>query len=326
MTFVTGIGSYVPVYRIERNDVDPSHRRGGETAVPGPDETHVTMATEAAREALDDAEITGTEVDAVLAASVSDPFAAHGIAAQVAYHFGAEGDVRTGDFSSTSRASSDAFSVGLDVIAAGADTVLIIGVDILPAHLTDDEFVFAGAGAGALVLQSGDTDAVASVSAFGRETTGFVERHRKHGEAATVGDDRFERRHGIRPAAAAAIDRARPPDGSTPDRGVITTTDRRAAQHVIGDHANKLTATFDNIGYVGTASLFLDIALALERSEPEETVLAVGYGPGGADAIILDVLQKSTPSVEQSVARTEYVTYKEHMANRTQVTAGGVTR
>jgi len=95
MTVIDGHGGYVPLYRIEREDVAAQYGSGdsGETAVPNADENHVTMAAEAAGTALSRSEVDGSDLGAVFAASVSDPYAEHGIAAHIAYRHGATGGV-----------------------------------------------------------------------------------------------------------------------------------------------------------------------------------------------------------------------------------------
>jgi len=163
----------------------------GEAAVPAGDENHVTMASEAATTAVARSGASGSDLDAVFAASTTDPFAEHGIAAHVAYRHGAGGDVRTGDFRGSVRAATDAFVGARDFVRANGGDALVVSDDIVPASADGDEAT-AGAGAGAVVLREDAQRPAATVKEVGQSTTGFVERHRLHGESAFPGDPAFE--------------------------------------------------------------------------------------------------------------------------------------
>jgi len=316
MTDVAGCGAYIPRNRIVRSEVDAFHAQDGETAVPNKDESHVTMACEAAGAALSMAGVDGGSLDAVFAASTTDPFAVHGIAPHVAFHHGATGDVRTGDFRGSRRASTDALVAGRELLQADKAAVLVVGVDIVPTRYDDDESVYAGAGAGAFVLRSGDSAPAASILNVAQETTGFVERHRRHGDTAHVGDDRFERRHGMGPAVEAVADGATAALGARPDRGVVAAADERAASTALDDHVERYETVFDSVGDAGAAAFFLDTVAAIENSAPEETVLSVAYGAGGADAVAVRVRRDVEATLSGQLERKAYVDYTEHLSVR----------
>jgi 3-hydroxy-3-methylglutaryl CoA synthase len=321
MVAVTGHGGYVPLYRVDRAAVADQHgtRASGESAVPARDENHVTMAAEAAETALDRAGIDGGVLDAVFSASVTDPFAEHGIAAHVAYRLGAEGDVRTGDFGGSLRAATDAFVAAHHFVEATGGRTLLVAVDVMPASAADDGTPDAGAGAAALVLGPDSDDAVATVEGFGQATTGFVERHRDHGETAVTGDSRFERRHGVSPAAAAAVERA----GGDPDRAVAGAPDGRMASAALGTVDAEHVSTFGDVGHAGTASPVLDLVHAFETGAAGESVLLVCYGSGGADAVAFStgpgVGRNAGPTVGELLDAKEYVPYAKHLAYRERV-------
>jgi 3-hydroxy-3-methylglutaryl CoA synthase len=321
MVAVTGHGGYVPLYRVDRTDVADQHggRASGESAVPARDENLVSLAAVAAETALSRAGVDGDALDAVFAASVTDPFAEHGIAAHVAYRLEAEGDVRTGDFGGTLRASTDAFAAAHHFVEATGGTALLVAVDVMPASADDDGTPDAGAGAAALVLEPGSENAVATVEGLGQETTGFVERHREHGEVAVTGDERFERRHGVAPAASAAIERS----GADPDRAVAGAPDGRMANTALGTVDADHVSTFGDVGHAGTASPLLDLVHAFETGSAGESVLLVVYGTGGADAVSLStgsgVDRNAGATVEELLDAKEQVTYAKHLEYRERV-------
>ena len=321
MVAVTGHGGYVPLYRVDRTEVADQHdgRASDESAVPARDENQVTMGAEAAETALARAGIDGEDLDAAFAASVTDPFAEHGIAAHVAYRLGAEGDLRTGDFGGTLRASTDALFAAHRFVEATGGTALLVAVDVMPASADDGGTPDAGAGAAALVFGPDSDDAVATVDGLGQETTGFVERHREHGEVAVGGDERFERRHGVSPAASAAIERA----GGDPERVVAGAPDGRMASAALGTVDAERVSTFEEVGHAGTASPILDLVHALETGGSGEALLLVAYGSGGADAVSLSTGpgtdRNEGATVEELLDAKEYVSYAKHLEYRERV-------
>lgn len=331
MVAITGHGGYVPLYRIERDDIASQHggSASGESAVPARDENHVTMAAEAADIALERAAVDGTDLDAVFAASVTDPFAEHGIAAHVAYRVGATGDVRTGDFQATARAATDALTAARTFVEATGGRALVVAADVVPVEPGDDDEAYAGAGAGAVVLEESASDPAATILGVGQETTGFVERHRLHGEAAETGDAKFEGQYGFGPATAAATDRALAATDGTPDRAVVSVANQRLVRSALGDFPDvDHASTFDAVGYAGAATFYLDLAHLLESASAGETALALAYGAGGADAVTLETGAAAADaglSVAEQLESKEYVAYAKHLDYRERVDYRGVS-
>jgi len=129
-------------------------------------------------------------------------------------------DVRTGDFQASGRAAADPPATACEYVRATDEPVVVAAVDIMPVESGGDDESTMGAGAGALVLRPERDDPMATIDAVGQATTGFLERHREHGESATAGDARFERRQGVAPAASTAFDRAEA--DSDPEYGVAS--------------------------------------------------------------------------------------------------------
>lgn len=329
MAVIDGAAGYVPLYRIDREDIAAQQggRGDGESAVPGRDENHVTMASEAATTALDRAGVESSDLAAVFAASVSDFYAEHGIAAQVAYRLEATGDVRTGDFQATGRAAADALATARAFVRGTDRPALVAAADVMPVEPGGDDEGVVGAGAGAVVLRpDGATDApTAHIEGIGQATTGFVERHREHASPVQLGDERFERSHGITPAVSAALERLGHDDA---DHAVASAPGYRAEQTALAAIDADRVSTFERVGYAGAATLLLDLAHALESAAASETVIAVAYGQGGADAVGLTVAEGGTPAVGLTVAdqlaAKEYVPYAKHLAYRENYDYQGV--
>lgn len=91
-------------------------------------------------------------------------------------------------------------------------------------------------------------------------------------------------------------------------------------------------STFDAVGYAGAASVLLDLAHMLDTGAPGETVLLVGQGSGGADALARTTGEgvSETPemTVRDYIDSKEYVIYVKHRSYRERAGAsdgrGGV--
>jgi 3-hydroxy-3-methylglutaryl CoA synthase len=323
VTVVDGCGGYVPYYRIERETIAAQQggRGRGETAVPGRDENHVTMACEAASVALERSDVDGAALDAVFTASVSDPFAEHGIASHVAYRLGTSRHVRVGDFGGSPRAGTDALSAAQEFVIAREGAALVVGVDLMPAEAGAEGERDAGAGAGAVVVCPDAEDPTAVLEATGCGTTGFVERHRSHGEPPVTGDEKYERSHGVPEAADAALTDAGTTAETGFDRAVVAVPSRRMVRAATANLDDPdVQTTYEDVGYVGAASFYLDLAATLESAGTGERIVALSYGAGGAGAMSMEtgsgVGSDLAATVATQVEQKEYVTYAEHLEQR----------
>jgi len=323
MTQVHGYGAYVPLYRIERADVAQQrggYAGGGETAVPAHDENVVTLGVNAAENALAHAGLDGSDVDAVFAATTSDPFDERGVAAHVGYAVGAEGAVRTGDFQGSARAGTDALLAASDAAERGR-TALVVAADVLRAAPDSDALDTAGAGAGAVVLGDGDGDGVADVEGTASNTTGFVGRFKRGDGSPVGGDDRYNRKNYLE-AVTGAAERLE----ADPDHAVLPDPDGGWGDRAAG--ALELDAethgTFEAVGYAGAGGVLLDLAAGLDAAEGGETLLVASYGPGGSDAVALTVTDATPPemTVQEYLDSKEYVPYAKHLSNREPLGGG----
>lgn len=320
MVGVIGFGSYLPLYRIERETIADQHgdyAGGGEVSVPAHDEGVVSLGVGATKNALEHAGVDGDDLDATYAASTSDPFDERGIAAHVAHAVGAEGDVRVADLQGSARAATSAVLSAMDAIDAGrAETALVVATDARRADAGSSAEQTAGAGAAALVL--GAEGDVASIEGSATNTTGFVGRFQRSGGSPVPGDGRFNRERYVE-AVAGALDRLgghddradhaalAAPDGRWGSRA-LSTADVDAEQH----------STFDAIGDAGAASVLLDAVYALEHSTSGETVVVASFGPGGSDALVLERGEAANPEMttDDYLQSKEYVTYAKHRSYR----------
>jgi 3-hydroxy-3-methylglutaryl CoA synthase len=316
MVSISGYGTYVPLYRIERAKIADQHgnyEAGGETAVPGHDENVLTLAVSAAKEAIEHAR--DPQLDAIFVATTSDPYSERGIAPHVAYAIGTPNDVRVADFQGSARAGTNALHSASDVVKAGG-TALVVGADAIPVDRGAPAERVSGAGAGAIVLDNnGD---VATFNTSVTNTNGFVGRFRAENDGITIGDDRFNR-HVYTQTVSKTVQHS----GSDEfDHAVLPAPDSDWGRRALEETAvnAELRTAFENVGYIGAAGTFLDLAVALERAAPGEKLLVASYGAGGSDAFTMttDKGVKNPPGTKPSthIDSKEYITYAKHLDYR----------
>ncbi|MFC0359810.1 MULTISPECIES: beta-ketoacyl-ACP synthase III [Kytococcus] len=161
---ITGVGAYRPS-RVVPNDelveaIDSSdewiQQRTGivERRWATEEDTTLSMATAAAREALEAAGITGEQIGAVVVATVSNPMRTPGVAPMLAAELGSQAPAF--DLSAACAGYCHGIALANDMVGAGtADHVLVVGVEYL-SQFTDlsdrgTAFLFADAAGAAVV-------------------------------------------------------------------------------------------------------------------------------------------------------------------------------
>jgi hypothetical protein len=187
MVVIEATSGYVPLYREDMCTArGPSPR---ENAVPGNDENNVTVASERTMVTLYRSWFYADDIGAVFAATTSDYFAEHGIARQVAYRLGVTGD--SGPATSRRPAGRQQTPSLRHTCTCGGPGIFA-AADIMPVTEGGDEEGAVGAWEGAAVLSPPTEALMATIHAIEQATTGFVERHRKHGTVVDPSDDRFD--------------------------------------------------------------------------------------------------------------------------------------
>ena len=190
---IVGYGAYVPRYRLPASEVSRVWTGGHsgvpikEKAVPGPDEDTVTIAIEAARNAL--ARTGGLDpsrIGAVWVGSESHPYAVKPSGTIVAETIGAVPYTMSGDWEFACKAGTEAFQAAMGIVASGmVEYALAIGADTAQGRPGDALEYTAGAGGSAYILgrTSGDLEPLVSIEAstsFVSDTPDFWRRAYQH--------------------------------------------------------------------------------------------------------------------------------------------------
>lgn len=302
---ISGFGAYVPRLRIERSIIAAAHAwmapglRGqakGSRAFTSWDEDAITMAVEAARDAVGHGDLNG--VAAIRLASTNLPYADLQNAAIVARAIGADTGVATSDAAGSQRAGTSALLQALK----GGQTELVIASDNPFAKPASTQELSFGAGAAAFVVS--DQNVAVRLIGSASVNSVFVD----HFRAADAGSDynweeRWVRDEGYAKIAPAAIQAALADAqlGIGDIQHFVMPSYLKGAADAVAKKvkfAGAVTGGLeDGVGYAGAAHALLMFAAVLEKAEPGDRILLVGFGQG-ADALIFqatDAIAQAKP-------------------------------
>ena len=298
---ITAFGAYIPRLRLQRsailranawaNGALAAHGRG-ERSMCNWDEDSVTMAVEAARDALADAD--RRAVSAVHLASTTLPFTDRqnsGICAE-ALNLGT--DIATLDVTSSLRAGTTGLVNALGAVRAGAPgEVLFIASEHRRSRTGTPQELLYGDGAAALRL--GRDGVVARLVAHHTTSVDFVDHYRgQQSEFDYDWEERWVRDEGylkiVPPAIAAALRNG----GLEPeaiDRFLLPCSLRRVPQMVAQRAGIRPEAVGDVMqqvcGDTGAAHAMLMLCRSLEEAAPGERILVAGFGQG-CDVLVFE--------------------------------------
>jgi 3-hydroxy-3-methylglutaryl CoA synthase len=298
MAGITSIGAYIPLYRLDREEIGRMWRAkgtGGEKAVAGYDEDTVTMAVAAAQDCLRKG---GKQPNGLFLATTTGPYKEKQHAAIIGSVLDLDKSAHTADFTNSLRAGTSALTSALHAVEAGAvDELLVVASDCRMGAPKGRFEQLVGDGAAALVV--GSSDPVAEIEASFSIYSDFTDVWRTEGDAFLhSGEGRFIEEVGYAPLMQEVITEVMKRNGLVPSdfaRIAFYAPDQR--QHA--DLVKKLgfkpsqiqDPLFSRIGNTGAAAALIMLVAALEEAEAGDKVLLAGYGDG-ADAFILRVTDK----------------------------------
>jgi 3-hydroxy-3-methylglutaryl CoA synthase/uncharacterized OB-fold protein len=266
---------------------------GGEKAVAGHDEDSVTLAVNAALNAVPDGDSRG--IDAIYFASTTPPYREKQSATTVAAVLDTGSALRTADFTDSLRAATSALRAGLDVVAAGGRRALVCAGDCRMGEPdTPAEQTYGDAGAALLLGAEGEPLVAEIVGAHSVSEEFHGTWRADHHDFLHAFPGAFESKFGYTPFVLAAIQGVLKATGTAPDKiakAVVAAPNPRAAAGVAKalkiDPKSQLQDTlWTLLGDTGCTQPLLLLAAALEQAKPDELILLVSYGDG-ADALLL---------------------------------------
>jgi hydroxymethylglutaryl-CoA synthase len=304
---IIGYGAYVPRYRLPGSEVARVWTNGSggspvkEKAVAGLDEDVITMAIEAARNALARAQIAPTALRAVWVGSESHPYAVKPTSTVVAEAIGAAPAVQAADWEFACKAGSEALQASIGFVGSGmAAYAMSIGMDTAQGRPGDAlEYTAASGGAAYIVGAAENALAIFNGSySYVTDTPDFWRRaevkYPSHGDRFTGEPAYFAHTHG----AAEALMRLMGTKPSDYAHAVfhqpnVKFPERAAKTLGFTDAQIKLGLLANEVGNVYAGSCLLGLSAILDEAKPGDRILCVSYGSGaGSDAFDLTVTEK----------------------------------
>lgn len=304
MTGIVSYGTYIPAYRIALADIATAWKKDGdevagslgimEKSVPGVDEDAVTIALEAAGNAMAISGLSPEHIEALFVGSESHPYAVNPTSTIVGELLGVGTSYLAADLEFACKAATAGMQAVAGLVASGQiDYGMAIGSDTAQSKPHDAlEYTSAAAGVACVLGDKGVCAELVAYTSYSSDTPDFWRRDgirypthagRFTGEPAyfthVLGSSRhlMEKAH-INPAdmtyCVFHMPNARFPRDAARRLGF---TKEQVAPSL----------TVDHIGNPYSASSMLGLAAVLDIAKPGDTVFMASYGSGaGSDAFV----------------------------------------
>lgn len=298
MPGIAAYGACVPRLRLPRSTiaaamgwVNPGLAAAqGERSICSWDEDSLTLAVEAARDALPDGD--RADVGSVTFASTTLPFADRSNATVLATALGLPQGVLAQDAAGSQRAATSALAQALASSAApGARPALVVAADRRLARPGSDQEAAYGHGAAAVVVTPGE--GLATLLGARHVAADFVDHYRGAGEPFDYTlEERWTREAGwfhlVPGALGALLESAGVAPGDV--RHLVVAAPAATAKRLAALAGLPEQSLADSLhlrcGDIGCGHPLLMLAAVLGRAGPGELILVVGFGQG-VDALLL---------------------------------------
>ena len=329
---IVSYGVYIPRFRIRLDEIarvwgDAEEISEGlqvfEKSVPDLDEDTVTFAVEAARNALQRAQIDPKRIGAIYAGSESHPYAVKPTATIVGQAVCTSSSFTAADLEFACKAGTAALQACLGLVSSNLiDLGLAIGADVSQGAPGDMLEYTAAAGGAAYVIGSKDVAAeIEGTYSFTTDTPDFWRRegmaYPEHGGRFTGEPAYFKHVTG---AARGLLERM----GTAPDDydyAVFHQPNGKFPVRVakmLGFSKKQIEPGLivPLIGNTYSASCLIGLAATLDIAKPGERIFVTSFGSGaGSDAFSISVKDKiddircGAPSVRDYIGDAEYLDY-----------------
>ena len=329
---IVSYGVYIPRFRIRADEIArvwgggddiSSSLRVFEKSVPDLDEDTVTIAVEAARNALDRADVDPKRIGAIYTGSESHPYAVKPTGTIVGQAVCTSSSFTTADFEFACKAGTAAIQACLGLVGSDMiDLGLAIGADVSQGAPGDMLEYTAAAGGAAYLI--GKRDLAAQIEGFYSFTTDTPDFWRREGMPYPEHSGRFTGepayfKH-VTSAATGLMERmkTRPEDY---DYAVFHQPNGKFPVRVakmLGFSKKQIEPglVVPMIGNTYSASCLIGLAATLDIARPGERIFVTSFGSGaGSDAFSIKVLDRiedircKAPSVRDYIGDAEYLDY-----------------
>lgn len=284
-------GAYLPRYRAPLGEIQsfygrPGRPRARALCTPALDEDALTMAHEAAGEALAGGEPPGT----LIAVTQSPPFGLRKLSTTLARTLGLSAETVPIDLGGHAGGLLDAFAVASELARDGAPALVVASDHLVSYEERVCDLLSAGGAAAFLVGASGGFARLGPAARAGREVYD-VWRLGTEPEPRYRLEVLFDAHAQTTKAALADLERHT--ERAAGDYAAVCPSQphpqtlRGLGRMGVGPEQLEHTSFVGEIGNLGAASVGLALALGLDRAEPGQHLLALGYG--GGEAIAQDI-------------------------------------
>ena len=300
MAGIVSHGAYVPRYRLgpETSGWPVPYQR----AVANFDEDSITMAVAAGQDCLrgHDRE----QIDGLLFASSTSPYAEKQGAAIIATALDLRRDIFTADITDVLRSGTAALKAALDSVAAGsASQVLVVAADTRQGPPRSETERNSGDGAAAFLI--GMNDVLAEAIGSHSVSVNMLDNWRSAGDSFVRSwEDRFAIEEGLErilPEAVQGFFQKHGLNSDSFDRVACFAPDARRHGRLVRQMGFKPEQVqdpyFGRMGNTGAAFPLMLLSGALDELEADKNILVVSYGDGS------DVMAFRTTELVQAVGK-----------------------
>jgi len=336
---IVSYGAYIPRYRIKIEEIakvwgdNPNSIIDGlmvyEKSVPDMDEDTITIAVEAARNAVNRANVNPEKIGAVFTGSESHPYAVKPSSTIVAEAIGATPHLTAADFEFACKAGTAAIQACVGMTESDMiDLGLAIGADVSQGAPGDALEYTAAAGGVAYIV--GKENILAKIESTYSFTTDTPDFWRREGEPYPEHGGRFTGEPGyfkhVTSAAKGLMERL----GTKPsdyDHAVFHQPNGKFPTRVakmLGFSSEQIKPglVVSRLGNTYSGSCMMGLAATLDIAKPDDRIFMTAFGSGaGSDAFSfsvtdrIDEIRNGAPSVEDLLANpiyVDYATYAKH--------------
>ena len=340
---IVSYGAYIPRYRIKVEEIakvwgdDAKIISGGlmvyEKSVPDKDEDTVTIAVEAARNAIKRAGTDPERIGAVYTGSESHPYIVKPTSTIVAEAIGTNPELTAADFEFACKAGTAAIQACMGLVESEfIDLGLAIGSDVAQGAPGDALEYTAAAGGVAYIIGKNDLIAeIESMYSFTSDTPDFWRRegmsYPEHGGRFTGEPAYFKH---VTSAAKGLLEKigTKPsdydyaifhqPNGKFPSR----------VAKMLGFSKEQIKPglVVPRLGNTYSGSCMMGLAATLDIAKPGDRIFVTSFGSGaGSDAFSITVTDKiddirnGAPSVEKLLENPIYMNYADYAKHKGKI-------
>lgn len=340
---IVSYGAYIPRYRIKVEEIakvwgeDANIISSGlmvyEKSVPDKDEDTITIAVEAANNAIKRAEVDPERIGAVYTGSESHPYSVKPTSTVVAEAIGTNPELTAADFEFACKAGTAAIQACMGLVDSEMiDLGMAIGSDVAQGAPGDALEYTAAAGGVAYIIGKNDLVAeIESTYSFTSDTPDFWRRegmpYPEHGGRFTGEPAYFKH---VTSAAEGLLEKinTKPsdydyaifhqPNGKFPSR----------VAKILGFSKEQIKPglVVPRLGNTYSGSCMMGLAATLDIAKPGERLFVTSFGSGaGSDAFSITVTDKideirnGAPSVEKLLENPIYMNYADYAKHKGKI-------